>query len=128
MNHLNINIRNFERNGDTILSGISVIINADERVALVGPNGVGKSTFMKILSGQIGEYDGGIENIGNITIGYLEQIHFMDELKTIRDELKDAFAEIRETEKQIQIEEEKMTETGEYEKYTDLIERFKLIG
>jgi ATPase subunit of ABC transporter with duplicated ATPase domains len=33
-----------------------------------------------------------------MTLGYLEQIHFMDENKTVRDELKDAFHEIRETE------------------------------
>lgn len=43
-----------------------------------------------------------------MTLGYLEQIHFMDEKKTIRDELKDAFTEIRKTEKIIQEEEGKM--------------------
>lgn len=128
LNHLNINIQNFERNGESIISNISLIINADERIALVGPNGVGKSTFMKILSGQIQDYVGSIENIGNITLWYLEQIHFMDDSKSIRDELRDAFVQIRELEKQIKIEERKMTETWEYDAYTELIEQFKLIG
>lgn len=58
-----------------------------------------KSTFMRIISGQITEYNGNIENIGGITLGYLEQIHFMDETKIIRDELRDAFDEIRKLEK-----------------------------
>lgn len=83
---------------------------------------------MRIISGQIGEYDGSIENIGGITLGYLEQIHFMDETKTIRDELRDAFSEIRELEKTIEKEENNMAETGEYIAYTEAIERYKLIG
>lgn len=52
----------------------------------------------------------------------------MDENKTIRDELRDAFAEIRELEKLIEIEENNMTETGEFTKYTEALERYKLIG
>ncbi|MFZ2256209.1 MAG: hypothetical protein WAW59_00385 [Patescibacteria group bacterium] len=52
----------------------------------------------------------------------------MDENKTIRDELADAFSEIRKLEKVIQEEEEKMSETGEYDAYTDALERYKLLG
>lgn len=61
-------------------------------------------------------------------MGYLEQIHFMDEKKTIRDELRDAFEEIRVLEKTIEIEEMKMAESGEYIAYTEALERYKLIG
>ena len=63
-----------------------------------------------------------------MTLGYLEQIHFMDESKSIRDELRDAFAEIRILETQIEIEEINMAETGEFEAYTEAIERYKLLG
>jgi ATP-binding cassette subfamily F protein 3 len=97
-------------------------------VALVWPNGVGKSTFMKILSSEIKDYEGSIENVGGITLGYLEQIHFRDETISIRDTLRDSFEEIRTLEKEIEEEELLMSETGEFEKYTELIERFKLIG
>lgn len=128
MNHLNININTFERDGESIIGNIHTIINQDDRLALIGPNGVWKSTFMRIISGQIGEYDGSIENIWGITLGYLEQIHFMDETKMIRDELRDAFSEIRELEKTIEKEEYTMTQTGEYIAYTEAIERYKLIG
>lgn len=128
MNHLNININTFERDGERIIGNIHTIINQTDRLALIWPNGVGKSTLMRIISGQIGEYDGSIENIGGITLGYLEQIHFMDENKTIRDELRDAFSEIRELERTIEIEENNMAETGEFTKYTEALERYKLIG
>jgi ATP-binding cassette subfamily F protein 3 len=128
MNHLNIHIESFERDGDIILGKIHTIINQTDRTALIWPNGIGKSTLMKVISGQISEYTGTIENTGSMTLGYLEQIHFMDESKTIRDELKDAFTEIRNVEKIIQEEETKMWETWEYEAYTDALERYKLLG
>jgi ATP-binding cassette subfamily F protein 3 len=83
---------------------------------------------MRIISGQISDYDGNIENIGGITLGYLEQIHFMDEKKTIRWELRDAFEEIRILEKTIEREEINMAETGEFIAYTEALERYKLIG
>jgi ATP-binding cassette subfamily F protein 3 len=128
MNHLNIHIGSFEQNWDIIIGNIHTIINADDRIALIWPNGIGKSTFMRILSWQIHEYTWTIENIGWMSLGYLEQIHFMDETKTIREELKDAFSEIRTLEKVIQEEETKMWETWEYEAYTDALERYKMIG
>jgi ATP-binding cassette, subfamily F, member 3 len=128
MNHLHINIEYYEIHGETIIRDISLIINADERIALVGKNWAGKSTFMKILSGQIPDYVGNIENIGAITLGYLEQIHFMNEGKTVRDELKDAFAYIRGLEQSIEKEEHHMSKTGEFERYTELIDEYKMHG
>ena len=64
MNHLNINITAFERDGETVLGNIHTIINQTDRLALIGPNGVGKSTLMRIISGEINDYNGNIENIG----------------------------------------------------------------
>lgn len=128
MNHLNIHINSYVVDGEPIIGNINTIINADDRVAIVGPNWVGKSTFLRILSGQTTEYEGSVENIGNISLGYLEQIHFLDETKTVKDELKDAFSQLRELEKNIADEERKMNETWEYEKYTEAIERYKYLG
>ena len=56
MNHLNINIGQYEVNGEIIIGSINTIVNAHDRIAIVGPNGVGKSTFLRIVSGQIQEY------------------------------------------------------------------------
>ena len=128
MNHLNIHIDHYEVDGETIIGNIHTVINADDHIAIVGPNGVGKSTFLRIVSGQIRDYQGSIDNVGSMNLGYLEQIHFMDESKLVRDELRDAFSEIRKVEKVIQEEEKRLEETGEYEAYTEAIERYKLIG
>jgi len=131
MHHLNINIEYFEKNATIILGKINRIINADERIALIGPNGSGKSTFMQIVSGQILDFHGSIENVGNMTLGYLEQIQLADESQTIREELKDAFSEIRTLEAFITQEEENMAKNPEYdqyEKYVDAIEQYKLLG
>ena len=128
MNHLNINIDSYEIDGETIIANIHTIINATDRIAIVWPNGVGKSTFLRIISGRITEYLGSIENIGNMSLGYLEQIHFLDAKKTVQDELKDAYADIRVLEQIIQKEEKILEETWEYEAYTEAIERYKMIG
>ncbi len=128
MKHLNINIDTYEIDGEVIIGNIHTIVNADDRIAIVWPNGVGKSTFLKIISGEIRDYIGSIENIGAITLGYLEQIHFLDETKSIRDELKDGFLEIRKVEAIITTEEKKLEETGEFEAYTDALEAYKMLG
>ncbi len=57
MKHLNIHIQKYEKNGEIILGEIHKIVNENDRIALIGPNGVGKSTFMKILSNQIEDYE-----------------------------------------------------------------------
>ncbi len=56
MNHLNINIELYEVDGEAILANIHTVINASDRIAIVGPNGVGKSTFLRIVSGRVSEY------------------------------------------------------------------------
>ena len=128
MNHLNINIHSFERDAEVILWNIHTIINQTDRIALIWRNGIWKSTLMKMISSQINEYDWSIENIWGMTLGYLEQIHFPDDTKTIRDELRDAFWDIRELEKIIEIEEKNLSETWEYIAYTEAIEKYKFIG
>ena len=56
MNHLNIHIDLFEINGEEIIGNIHTIINKDDRIAIVWPNGVGKSTFLKIISWEIKDF------------------------------------------------------------------------
>ncbi len=127
MNHLNIHIDRYDIDGEALISNIHTVINATDKIAIVWPNGVGKSTLLRILSGEITEYLGSIDNVGSMSLGYLEQIHFMDESKLVRDELRDAFREIRSLERTIAIEEKRLEETGEYESYTEAIEQYKLI-
>lgn len=128
MKHLHIHIDRYEIQWEVILRNISRIVNANDRIAVVWPNGAGKTTFLRILSGEIQDYTGQVENIWAIRLGYLEQIHFMDESKTVREDLRDAFTELRALERTIEEEEKKLEETGEYEAYTEALERYKLLG
>lgn len=128
MKHLNIHIEWYELQNELILWPIDTIVNHSDRIAIVGENGAGKTTFLRIIMGQIPEYRWTIENIGAISLGYLEQIHFLDETRTVRDDLRDAFTELRELEQTIERADKKMQETGEYEEYTDAVERYTLLG
>lgn len=63
--------------------------------------------------------------MGSLTLGYLEQIHFLDESLSVREDLANAFTEIRALEARLQKIEQEMEATGEYTEYTELLERFQ---
>ena len=71
----------------TVLAGANFQVRDNEKIALVGRNGCGKTTMMKIICGQE-NYDSGTRMVLNGTnIGYLAQITFVDEEKTVYEEL-----------------------------------------
>ena len=85
----------------TVLAGANFQVRDNEKIALVGRNGCGKTTLMKIICGQE-NYDSGTRMVLNGTnIGYLAQITFVDEEKTVYEELLTAFDKVRELEKQL---------------------------
>ncbi len=128
MKHLTIKINSLEFNWEMILKNIDFILNEKDKIALVWGNGVGKTTLMKILTGEIKDFDWNIENIWNIKIGYLSQICSDNEEKTVREELKDWFKEIKKFESELKDLEEKMTLEPEnmdvIEKYSEKLEQF----
>lgn len=74
MRHLNVKIRKYELpGGETLLRDTALVINETDRIAVVGGNGAGKTTFMRILTGEIAPsspsqttslalFDGSIDN------------------------------------------------------------------
>src|SRR6266496_664192 len=56
-----------------VFEGVTFTLNAGERVALVGPNGVGKSTLLKIIAGQETTSSGGVVRVKGIRLVYLPQ-------------------------------------------------------
>lgn len=132
MDHIIVSIDKYETRGKEILSDISCTVNATDRIAIVGGNGVGKTTFMKILTGEISEFDGTINNIGSLSLGYLSQIHFDTEDRKVRDDLRLAFREVREAEKALLDAENRMTQCPEdmdaIARYTEELDRFRMIG
>lgn len=87
---------------------------------------------MKILTGELGEFDGAINNIGSISLGYLSQIHFDTEDRKVRDDLRLAFRQVREVEASLGDAEKYMEEYPEdmeaIARYTEELDRFQMLG
>ena len=84
-----------------ILSNASFHIEEREKVALIGPNGCGKSTFLKIIMGELKADDGEITLSKDATIGYLAQHQDLNDDCSIYDELLQAKADLLEMELKI---------------------------
>ena len=89
-----------EFGADVILSEVNFEIRNTEKIAVVGRNGCGKTTLLKLIAGEVdlakrdSDEDIFIAKSGNPTIGYLKQIAFEDPTITMEDEVKKAFADI----------------------------------
>src|SRR5699024_8607225 len=82
---------------NTLFSDVTLRIERGERTALVGPNGVGKSTFLKLLIGKLQQDEGKIDLGANVEIGYYDQeLATLTSNKTVLDELWDEYPTIDE--------------------------------
>lgn len=131
MKHLRIKVDKYEIDWNIILRDIDFILNQDDSIALVWWNWVWKSTLMKIITWEITEFDGQIENVWNMSIWYLSQIYTDNEDKIVRQEIKEWFKDIIELEKKLILIEEEMSLNPEnmniIEEYTTLLENFNNI-
>lgn len=120
-----------EYNWDCILKDINITINKNEKISVVWPNWAWKTTFLKILTWEVKNYDWKIDNIWNLSIWYLKQINSDNENITVRQELKWAFKEIIKTENKLNELNKKMNQDPQnieiIEKYTSLLENFNNI-
>ena len=132
MKHLKIKINRLEFDGEYIFKDIDFTLNENDRVSIVWPNGSGKTSLLKVIIWENKNFDWFIENVGNLTLGYLHQIYSDNEEKTVRQELKEGFADIIEWEKKLKEIEKKMSKNPEdmqlIENYTSLLEQFNVIG
>ena len=79
-----------------VLKDVSWEIKNGERIGLVGVNGAGKSTQLKIIAGLEEATDGSLITEGDLSIAYLKQEFDVDILRTVREELFEAFHEASE--------------------------------
>ncbi len=112
MKHLSVTVPRYEIEGNLLLEGISCIINEHDRIGIVGPNGAGKTTLMKIITQENTGPDISIKNTGGLGLGYLSQVHFDREDRLVRADLRLAFAEILDLEKELKIAEDRMDQDG----------------
>lgn len=88
---ISINNLSVEFSAHPLFTDISFVINPNDKIALVGKNGAGKSTMLKILAGQQNPTSGSINKPNELTIGYLPQQMKLADETTIFEEAKKAF-------------------------------------
>ena len=111
-----------------LFTDVSFVINERDRIALVGKNGAGKSTMLKILAGLQSPTEGTVSIPNDCTIGYLPQVMKLQDSTTVRDEVRKAFADISKMESRVERLQKEMESRTDYESqdYMDLVERFTL--
>ncbi len=131
MKHLKVKIDKLEFNGEIVLKDIDFTINKSDRISIVWSNWSWKTTLLKTIIWEISNFDWNIENIWNLTLGYLHQIYSDNEEKSVYEELKDWFKQIKNLEKELaNLEREMATNCDEkiIEKFSETLELFNNIG
>ena len=109
-----------------LFTDVSYVINDRDRIALVGKNGAGKSTMLKVIAGLQAPTEGTVSVPRDATVAYLPQVMVLSDGHTVREEAEKAFAGIRDMERQIAEMNSQLAERTDYEseEYMALVERF----
>ena len=114
-----------EFNATPLFEDVSYVINKKDRIALVGKNGAGKSTMLKILAGIQQPTAGVVAVPRECTIGYLPQVMILSDKRTVMQEAELAFEHIFEMQAGIERMNRQLAERTDYdsEDYEKLIDR-----
>ena len=109
-----------------LFQDVSFVINKKDRIALVGKNGAGKSTMLKILAGIQHPTEGTVAVQRGVTVGYLPQVMVLSDTRTVMAEAETAFSHIFEMQKNLERMNQELAERTDYEseEYHALIDRF----
>ena len=122
----------------TVLSHINFEINDFDKIAIIGRNGCGKTTLLKVITGEQ-EIDSSndsvkinrIEKTGNFKIGYLKQISFEDDSVTLEEEILKAYKNLINIKTKMEIMEKQLltsTDSKLFDDYSKLCEDFNNLG
>lgn len=122
--------------GEPILTDINMVINTASKIGLVGRNGCGKTTLLRLLCGEIPlantQADGGFMSIsGSPTVSALNQMTFSDDSLTLVEEIRSAYSDIIALKEQLDTAQRDMEKTASEESiklYTECLDRFTLLG
>jgi len=109
-----------------LFTDVSFVVNDRDRIALVGKNGAGKSTMLKILCGLQQPTSGMVSVPNDVTIGYLPQVMKLQDDTTVREETRKAFANNTKIAARLKKMEQEMADRTDYESdsYSKLVEQF----
>ena len=114
-----------EFSSQLLFDNVSFVINKKDKIALVGKNGAGKSTMLKIIAGLQSPSSGTVSKSTDLTIGYLPQQMTLVDKYTVKEEVMKAFDHIKELDSQIAKMNQELAERTDYDSadYQDLIDR-----
>ena len=114
-----------EFSSKSLFSDVSYVINKKDKIALVGKNGAGKSTMLKIIAGLQQPTHGIVAVQNDIVVGYLPQQMVLADTKTVREDVREAFNHITELNEDIAKLNNELLERTDYEseEYQQLIDR-----
>lgn len=109
-----------------LFEDVSYVINKRDRIALVGKNGAGKSTMLKILAGMQTPTSGTVSSPRDATIGYLPQVMILSDVHTVMEEAEMAFEHIFELQASLEKMNRELADRTDYESesYHKLIDKF----
>ena len=109
-----------------LFSDVSFVVNAKDRIALVGKNGAGKSTMLKIMAGLQQPTSGNVAVQRNVTLGYLPQVMVLTDDCTVLEETEKAFSHVHSMQAEIERLGNELSERTDYEtpEYMELVEIF----
>ena len=120
-----------------LFQDVLYVINDKDRIALVGKNGAGKSTMLKIIAGLQQPTSGTVAVSGGSTIGYLPQVMVLSDEHTVREEAEQAFSHISQMQERLDRMNQELADRTDYdsesymalvEKFTHESERFQMMG
>ena len=122
-----ISIRNLgvEFNSTPLFNNVSFVINKRDKIALVGKNGAGKSTMLKIIAGLQSPTSGVVATPKDLTIGYLPQQMVITDERTVVEEVRTAFGHLDEMKSRLKCLNSRLAESTDYdsEEYAELIDK-----
>ena len=118
-----------EFSAKSLFDNINYVINRRDRIALVGKNGAGKSTMLKIIAGLQNPTSGNVAVPSDTTIGYLPQQMKLADETTLLQEVRKAFSHIDEMQKRLDILNTQLAERTDYEsdEYRRIIDSVTLL-
>jgi ATP-binding cassette subfamily F protein 3 len=116
--------------GREILEGASLLIRPGDRLALLGPNGTGKSTVLKLLAGELAPDSGDVRVLGRFTVAYLQQSQQLSGEGTVLDALLEPFAHLHQMHDEMVRLEARLgaADPADLQRYGDLQERYRIEG